>query len=819
MGMPVLDPGKAGQKRYSCLYRDSLGCEKTFATSGHASRHSKIHEVDKSVSCIWPGCEKTFARRNDMQQHLVAHSRKKFRPGQRGLPNNALEDGIDFLEDSTDLRDTFPVSNAFSEPSKQTVDGAIATQILNGGDVEVLRSKSEDGASNFESKKKNTPTWEDHLATASETPGIGQDVYTGTDTSPTDPPIPNPSDASYPQLQSGVYASISEEGPEDNFEWVCHECGAGPFPAGSISACPRVDCNHLRCEECLREVEASIPFLAKKQLYSRSSSVESLQSLADSIFSIASLSSASTVAEANNAFQRVLAILKADATLKVLYADSIAKTSVDKFNRNLGRLLKRFALDLEGEAKCWNEQRAAQFIRSRARIIAQRVAGSVYPLERESQKIQPRTFEQDKAESSDDSDFEEEPDEFAELESFITNSSAFRKLHDNIRSFLGQERSYKLFEELPFAGEDHIYTLDEPVCYEQCSSPYSRNVWHLPNFSQKIRDILFPEPSIPDGMSRVRWQCSCGEALYDDYRELKPGAAKRMEDYLRRCSYKKCAGDNIRMTERMSDIGSSLKGIISSIGQRIQTLKSGERPALVNTELRYYSDTRTTRTPAHTSEDIFYLLLCHNSGIGAEIVKLRQPDICDINNDQKLFSFLHDEYITLRKRWWTWVSLWTLQSIKFVRFELYENELVDVKKVDEVPPPTKDNDYRHGPPNPPELNPPLGSTLLMHLFKHPELAGTKKHCLKKIPRKLRNRLAVVDEEDDAIGWGLQFIEGWSKKRLMYMTALTSGLSSFIVMILVSILGHDIQNAAAIASFMLSFVTIGIATAQAALHMS
>jgi hypothetical protein len=306
--------------------------------------------------------------------------------------------------------------------------------------------------------------------------------------------------------------------------------------------------------------------------------------------------------------------------------------------------------------------------------------------------------------------------------------------------------------------------------------------------------------------------------LYDDYQELKPGAAKRMEDYLRRSSYKKCAGGGRYLTQRMSKAGSSLKGFITSISKRVQTMKSGEPRELVSTELRYYSDARTTRTPAHTSGEVFYLLLCHNSGIGAEVVKLRQPDICDINNDHKFFSFLHEEYITLRKRWWTWISLWTLQSIKFVRFELYENALVDVKKLDEVPPPTKDYEYRHGPPNPPELNPPLGSNFLMHLFKHPELAGTRRHCLKKVPRKLRSRLAVIGEEDDAVGWGLQFIEGWSKKRLMYMTALTFGVGSFVVMVSVSMLGHDIQNAAAIASFMLSFVTIGIATAQAALHM-
>jgi len=55
------------------------------------------------------------------------------------------------------------------------------------------------------------------------------------------------------------------------------------------------------------------------------------------------------------------------------------------------------------------------------------------------------------------------------------------------------------------------------------------------------------------------------------------------------------------------------------------------------------------------------------------------------------------------------------------------------------------------------------------------------------------------------------------KRLMYAAELSFGLTSLFVIILVSVIGHNIQNAAAIASFMLSFVTIGIATLQAALH--
>jgi hypothetical protein len=88
-------------------------------------------------------------------------------------------------------------------------------------------------------------------------------------------------------------------------------------------------------------------------------------------------------------------------------------------------------------------ERAARspFYSQLARIIAQRVVDSVYPSKHASQKIQNRNSEQDKAESSDDSDFDEEPDEFAELETFITGSAAFCKLRDNIRAFLGLEPS------------------------------------------------------------------------------------------------------------------------------------------------------------------------------------------------------------------------------------------------------------------------------------------------------------------------------------------------------------------------------------------
>lgn len=68
-----------GPKRYPCRFRGTHGCDKTFTTSGHASRHSKIHTAEKAVACTHPGCEKKFTRADNMKQHLETHYKGKSR--------------------------------------------------------------------------------------------------------------------------------------------------------------------------------------------------------------------------------------------------------------------------------------------------------------------------------------------------------------------------------------------------------------------------------------------------------------------------------------------------------------------------------------------------------------------------------------------------------------------------------------------------------------------------------------------------------------------------------------------------------------------
>lgn len=71
--------GERQSKRYPCRFKDTHGCEKTFTTSGHASRHSKIHTAEKAVHCTFPDCHKKFTRADNMKQHLETHYKERSR--------------------------------------------------------------------------------------------------------------------------------------------------------------------------------------------------------------------------------------------------------------------------------------------------------------------------------------------------------------------------------------------------------------------------------------------------------------------------------------------------------------------------------------------------------------------------------------------------------------------------------------------------------------------------------------------------------------------------------------------------------------------
>ncbi|OBT61477.1 hypothetical protein VE03_09346 [Pseudogymnoascus sp. 23342-1-I1] len=87
---PATTVTASGTKRYHCRYADAVGCEKTFTTSGHASRHSKIHTCEKGIQCAFAGCPKKFTRADNMKQHLETH----FKDSRRPRPSSSSSNGV-----------------------------------------------------------------------------------------------------------------------------------------------------------------------------------------------------------------------------------------------------------------------------------------------------------------------------------------------------------------------------------------------------------------------------------------------------------------------------------------------------------------------------------------------------------------------------------------------------------------------------------------------------------------------------------------------------------------------------------------------------
>ncbi|KAK3311330.1 uncharacterized protein B0T15DRAFT_71336 [Chaetomium strumarium] len=82
---PTSERAEKGGRRYPCRFRDTHGCDKTFTTSGHASRHSKIHTSEKSIPCSFQGCLKKFTRTDNMKQHLETHYKDRIRSSRPSL--------------------------------------------------------------------------------------------------------------------------------------------------------------------------------------------------------------------------------------------------------------------------------------------------------------------------------------------------------------------------------------------------------------------------------------------------------------------------------------------------------------------------------------------------------------------------------------------------------------------------------------------------------------------------------------------------------------------------------------------------------------
>jgi hypothetical protein len=232
------------------------------------------------------------------------------------------------------------------------------------------------------------------------------------------------------------------------------------------------------------------------------------------------------------------------------------------------------------------------------------------------------------------------------------------------------------------------------------------------------------------------------------------------------------------------------------------------------TNLAVSTTTRVIPTTPTPSQDLLFLLLCYSEGRYA--TRLLQLDLVALNasSDKVLFALLRTNYYSMRKGWASWISLKTLIWIKFVHFEMYRSELVDVRKVNDIPPPDHAG-YKYAP-VPPDVIPPVGDRHMMHLFQYPECAEDEPLCLSRFPKKLKEKLKSQSGINP--GWGLQFVEDWDFKKLWIAVFVFFGLGSLVIAFSWAVLKHSIQDAFAIAAYMVAFATLTLGLMQALLVM-
>ncbi|KAL2059741.1 hypothetical protein VTL71DRAFT_10233 [Oculimacula yallundae] len=275
----------------------------------------------------------------------------------------------------------------------------------------------------------------------------------------------------------------------------------------------------------------------------------SVPSVADSLFSLMSGSSVSSVIGPEGATERLVDLLLHRPGIGPPLASALALTGVQSVETYLRRSLKAFGIDLRREART-NEQRdAAHFVRFRARNTAHIICNMMgrvikvaigEPRDRDHVHSECASDESD-SESSNEAD--EVQDHFQQLETFIQDSDAIKVLQASLEEYIkviaSIPRAAPISDPALLAMQDAQQPTDER-CANQTTRvedviqrsdfdqapDFTTRAWptYLQKFSKSLAVKVGIElPEVALGKERIEWQCRCGMIIRDDFVELRPG--------------------------------------------------------------------------------------------------------------------------------------------------------------------------------------------------------------------------------------------------------------------------------------------------------
>jgi len=237
---------------------------------------------------------------------------------------------------------------------------------------------------------------------------------------------------------------------------------------------------------------------------SNMSVASSLPSVVDSIFTIASGSSMSSLPGPQGAGERLVSLFLGDTVIKRICSYAVLLIEKERFERNLRRLIKDFAAELRKEAGTVEQRHVVNFVRFRARNSAHMMCNLL--IEKTSPrvvKIIPNAADEEEVDSEDDDSApsDDESDNLKQLEKFINESRAFEIFRTKLKAFVYPPRK----------GVDHARVVPEEM-FEEGDNNVADEKMTSTQRSSSVLDMIatafrMARQPIPRGKTRIEWKC------------------------------------------------------------------------------------------------------------------------------------------------------------------------------------------------------------------------------------------------------------------------------------------------------------------------
>ncbi|KAI4092076.1 MAG: hypothetical protein LQ344_003731 [Seirophora lacunosa] len=329
-----------------------------------------------------------------------------------------------------------------------------------------------------------------------------------------------------------------------------------------------------------------------------------------------------------------------------------------------------------------------------------------------------------------------------------------------------------------------------------------------------VANSVWREVPVAAGKTRIRWTCACGSRLYDDFVELRPGAADDLKSSLHSPRRQRPTGQ--QSTSSASTYAGEALNVDANGGS---ASPSAGLPGPDGRSLApFYNPCPTNGRPTSTAitcgPESKWLLVCAQAW--RRPTSLLHLNVCSTTSDQQLFTELRQLYVSLKKAWWHRLTLKVVQSIKYVQITALKPSVRTTSKGPRRCPQSSRHASRgqKGTYQACDLIPPIGENPMTHLFHHPHEANDKAITLQRSPKKRKERLAVCPQMGTNVGWGIQLVEKWAMTKVWLLACTMFVLSGLIFAIAWSVLKHDLQGAFGVAVFFTTLAGLVIGTVQA-----